>query len=250
MNVQGIQELTPPLSSPIVDPRVAIQELSQDAKANQAWAVQDSDGLAIAEDDDTPTSILDHVSSASYEVLGQIWSQNGDTKDVSEPASCFAFDHDDVGINTLFETPDHLAEEIGSPPVHAACVEGDEEYTPKQFMAERKTPEGLQFLVQWDDYPQEKDWTWETEAAMMESTPHMVAAWAAKSGVEIEEENPITVDYIVEKILGRRKFKGVLHYLVKWKGFEKVKDRTWEPCERLRVDVPLIVEAFEEKRKK
>jgi hypothetical protein len=38
--------------------------------------------------------------------------------------------------------------------------------------------------------------------------------------------------------------------LVKWKGFKKVKDRTWEPCERLRVDVPLIVEAFEEKRKK
>jgi hypothetical protein len=85
---------------------------------------------------------------------------------------------------------------------------------------------------------------------MMESAPDMVAAWVAKSGVEVEEETPITVDYIVEKILGWRKFKGVLHYLVKWKGFKKVKDRTWEPCERLRVDVPLIVEAFEEKRKK
>ena len=251
MNVQGIQELTPPLSSPLVDPRVAFQDLSRDANANQAWAVQDSDGLAIAEDDETPTSNLDHVSSASYEVLGQIWSQHGDTKDVPEPDSCFAFDNGHVGIDTpLFETPDHLVEEIGSPPVHAACVEGDEEYTPKQFMAERKTSEGQHFLVQWEDYPQEKDWTWETEAAMMESAPDMVAAWVAKSGVEVEEETPITVDYIVEKILGRRKFKGVLHYLVKWKGFKKVKDRTWEPCERLRVDVPLIVEAFEEKRKK
>jgi hypothetical protein len=250
MNVQGIRELTPPLSSPLVDPRVAFQDLSRDASANQAWAVQDSDGLAIAEDDGYPTSNLDHVSSASYEVLGQIWSQHGDTKDVPEPESCFAFDNGHIGIDTpLFETPHHLVEEIGRPPVDDACVE-DEVYTPKQFMAERETSEGLQFLVQWEDSPQEKDWTWETEAAMMESAPDMVAAWAAKSGAEIEDENTITVDYIVEKILGRRKFKGVLHYLVKWKGFEKVKDRTWEPCERLRVDVPLIVEAFEEKRKK
>ncbi|PMD24277.1 hypothetical protein NA56DRAFT_746430 [Hyaloscypha hepaticicola] len=249
MNVEEIQELTPSLSSPFVDPRVAFQGISQDANANQGRPAQDSDGLAIAEDDDIPTSNLDHVSPASYEVLGHIWSQNDDTKGFPEPDR-FAFYNDHVGIDkSFFEMPDHLAEEIGSQPIDAPCVE-DEEYTPKQFMAERKTPEGLQFLVQWEDYPQEKDWTWETEAAMTESAPDMVAAWAVKSGVEIEEEKPITVDYIVEKIMGRRKFKGVLHYLVKWKGFEKVKDRTWEPCGRLRVDVPLIVEAFEEKRKK
>ncbi len=250
MKFQEIQELTPPLSSPFVDPRVAFQCLSEDANANQGRCAQSSDGLSIAEDDDIPTPNLDHVSSASYEVLGDIWSQNGDTKDFPEPDSCFAFENDHVEIDSsFFEMPDHFAEETGSQPVDAPCVE-DEEYTPKQLMAERKTPAGLKFLVQWEDYPQEKDWTWETETEMMESAPDMVAAWAAKSGVDIEEENPITVDYIIEKILGRRKFKGVPHYLVKWKGFEKVKDRTWEPCERLRVDVPLIVEAFEEKRKK
>jgi hypothetical protein len=55
----------------------------------------------------------------------------------------------------------------------------------------------------------------------------MVTAWPAKSELEVEDEDPITVDYIVEKILGRRKFKGVPHYLVKWKGFDEVKDRTW-----------------------
>jgi hypothetical protein len=221
-----------------------------DANANQGRSTQDSDGLAIAEVDDILTSNLDHISSASYDVLMQISRQNDGTKDVSEPDSCFVFENDHVGTDSpVFETPDYLAEECGYPLLDAPCLE-DEEYTPKQFMAQRKTSEGLQFLVQWEDYPQEKDWTWETEAAMIESTPDMVAAWVAKSEAEIEEENPITVDYIVEKILGRRKFKGVLHYLVKWKGFEKVKDRTWEPCERLRVDVPLIVEEFEEKRKK
>jgi hypothetical protein len=149
-------------------------------------------------------------------------------------------DNHNPGAETVFEMPDLL--DVPSL--------DDEEYTPKQFMAERKTSEGLQFLVQWRDYLEEKDWTWETEAAMIESAPDMVTAWLAKSELEVEDEDPITVDYIVEKILGRRKFKGVPHYLVKWKGFEEVKDRTWEPCERLSIDVPLLVEAFEEKKRK
>jgi hypothetical protein len=33
-------------------------------------------------------------------------------------------------------------------------------------------------------------------------------------------------------------------------GVEEVKDRTWEPCERLSIDVPLFVEAFEEKKRR
>ena len=41
------------------------------------------------------------------------------------------------------------------------------QYTPKQFMVERKTSAGLEFLVQWEDYPEEKDCTWEMEAAML-----------------------------------------------------------------------------------
>lgn len=129
-----------------------------------------------------------------------------------------------------------------------AVDDEDEEYTPKQFMADRKTCEGLQLLVQWADYPEEQDWTWEPESAMMDCAPDIVAAWKVQSEVALGKEDLVTVDYIVEKILGRRKFKGVPHYLVKWKGFEETKDRTWEPCERLRIDVPLIVEEFEEKK--
>jgi hypothetical protein len=150
----------------------------------------------------------------------------------------------------IFEGPDVLASELESPQSNAPASEGEEmEYTPKQFMAERKAAQGLQYLIQWEDYPDEKDWTWETESAMMETVPNMVMSWAARSDVEAEEERPITMEYIVERILGRRKFKGVPHYLVKWKGYEAVKDRTWEPCDRLRIDVPLIVDAFEEKKK-
>jgi len=78
---------------------------------------------------------------------------------------------------------------------------------------------------------------------MIETAPDMAMVWLTKN--EAEEETLITVDYIVERILGREKFKGVPHYLVKWKGYEAVKDRTWESCERLRIDVPLIVKAFE-----
>lgn len=75
-------------------------------------------------------------------------------------------------------------------------------------------------------------------------------AWRAKDEEAFGGETPITGDYIVERVLGKWKFKGVPHYLVKWKGYEEVKDRTWEPCERLMVDVPLLVEAFRNKKRK
>jgi hypothetical protein len=83
---------------------------------------------------------------------------------------------------------------------------------------------------------------------MVETAPDMVMAWITKH--EVEEDNSITVDYIIEKTLLRRKFKGAPHFLVKWKEYKTVKDRTWEQCERLRIDMPLIVKAFEEKKKK
>ncbi|KAJ5038413.1 uncharacterized protein L3040_007276 [Drepanopeziza brunnea f. sp. 'multigermtubi'] len=59
-----------------------------------------------------------------------------------------------------------------------------------------------------------------------------------------EEEEKYTVD----KILGKRKFKGRDHYLVKWKGYAEVRDRTWEPCDRLGDDVPDVVREYEGRR--
>ena len=244
-SVEGpeIQETTLP-HSPFVDPRAIFEDLFGDPNDNAK--ARDSDNPQIPEEDDVLSLSPEKTGAASKEVVLGPLSGGYGFENVVEPGSCFGVsnerdnDNHNPGAETLFEMPDLL--DVPSL--------DDEEYTPKQFMAERKTSEGLQFLVQWRDYPEEKDWTWEMETAMIESAPDMVTAWLAKSEREVEDEDPITVDYIVEKILGRRKFKGVPHYLVKWKGFEEVKDRTWEPCERLSIDVPLIVEAFEEKKRK
>jgi hypothetical protein len=56
--------------------------------------------------------------------------------------------------------------------------------------------------------------------------------------------------YEVETILGKRKIKGEWHYLVKWKGFSKDEAESLEPCEKLAVDVPELVEAFENRKLK
>jgi hypothetical protein len=124
----------------------------------------------------------------------------------------------------------------------------EEEYQPEKIIAERKTEEGTtQFLIQWVGYPEEKDWTWEDEMTLLDLP--IITIWKEAQGKEKEKE-AANVEYIVEKILGKRKFKGTPHYLVAWKGFPEVEDRTWEPCERLGVDVPHLVDAFEMKRRK
>ncbi|KAI9050179.1 hypothetical protein LZ554_006320 [Drepanopeziza brunnea f. sp. 'monogermtubi'] len=65
---------------------------------------------------------------------------------------------------------------------------------------------------------------------------------------EEEEEEEEEKKHIVDKILGKRKFKGRHHYLVKWKGYAEVRDRTWEPCHRLGDDVPDVVREYEGRR--
>lgn len=104
----------------------------------------------------------------------------------------------------------------------------------------------VEFLVQWKNYPEEKDWTWELESDFSQSAPKMVSAWQAKKNKQSKEEEKVIKD-VVEKILAKRKQSGVPHYLVKWEGYDNIEDRTWEPCDRLQVDVPQIVEAYENK---
>ena len=42
-----------------------------------------------------------------------------------------------------------------------------EDFIPEQLMAQRKADDGVEFLVRWEVYPNEKDWTWEPESAML-----------------------------------------------------------------------------------
>ncbi|CZT50477.1 uncharacterized protein RSE6_11472 [Rhynchosporium secalis] len=119
---------------------------------------------------------------------------------------------------------------------------------PARIRAERKAAYQVQLLVQWKNYPEEKDWTWELESELKQSTPHIVNAWKTKRGSQTTDSEGM-IEHTVEKILSKKMYKGVVHYLVKWEGYEKVEDRTWEPCDRLKIDIPEIVEEYESKGK-
>jgi hypothetical protein len=149
----------------------------------------------------------------------------------------------------ISEVPKQLTSELeDAQPVISTLEDSstEEEYEPERIVAERKTEEGvIEILVQWLGWPEEKDWTWEVGKTLEQSVPDLVASWREN---KVQKEEQVNVEYIVEKILGKRKFKGVPHYLVAWKGFPLVEDRTWEPCQRLGVDVPHLVDAFEMKK--
>lgn len=52
--------------------------------------------------------------------------------------------------------------------------------------------------------------------------------------------------FIIEKIIDKKKIKGLIHFLVKWKG-EDEKFNTWEPRKVLIEDVPEMLKEFEAK---
>jgi hypothetical protein len=119
------------------------------------------------------------------------------------------------------------------------------EYVPKRFVAQRETPDGPEILVEWEDWPDEKDFTWEPVSNLQEDAPEMMKAWKAS-----RKRKKILKVYEVETILGKRKIKGEWNYLVKWKGFSKDEAQSLEPCEKLAIDVPELVEAFENRKSK
>jgi hypothetical protein len=123
--------------------------------------------------------------------------------------------------------------------------QGTTEYVPKRFVAQRETPDGPEILVEWEDWPDEKDYTWEPVSNLQEDAPEMMKAWKAS-----RKPKKVIKVYEVESILGKRKIQGEWHYLVKWKGFSKEEAKSLEHCEKLAVDVPELVEAFENRRSK
>ncbi len=148
--------------------------------------------------------------------------------------------------------PKHKADRSEAEATAAAESEVEETQAsgvPVKIMAERRDPDEIQLLVKWKNYPEEKDWTWKSQSELRGTVPKLVKSWRAKKD-EKDSETEVILEDIVEKILGKRKWKGVPHYLVKWKGYEEIEDRTWEPCARLKVDVPEMVDAYESKAKK
>ena len=115
----------------------------------------------------------------------------------------------------------------------------------EKLHALRKTPEGAEILVQWEKFPAKQDWTWESESSLEEDVPDLLASWKSQQFTDVD--SPILA-HEVEEILRKKKYNKLDHYLVRWKGYEKVADRTWKPCDSLRIDVPHLVEAFESRR--
>jgi hypothetical protein len=75
--------------------------------------------------------------------------------------------------------------------------------------------------------------TEETSEEKVESVPSAKKERKKKAAAEPEE-------YEVERILEKRERSGGLEYLVKWKGWEDEKDRTWEPEANLKGSEKLI----------
>lgn len=55
--------------------------------------------------------------------------------------------------------------------------------------------------------------------------------------------------FIVHKIVGKRKYKNRIQYLIKWKGYNE-KNNTWENRKDLLIDIPDMVKEYEAKIKK
>jgi hypothetical protein len=162
-----------------------------------------------------------------------------------------------------------LAEALTSPARQSYKRERDEEqedeesheedsaslYVVEKFRARRETPQGVEILVEWEGYSNETDWTWETEASLKESGPEMVEEWqrlrvgSIDLGTDIVEKQEFEIKE-VERIIYCRNIKKVPHYLVSWKGYPEKKDQTWKRCDKLRTDVPILVDEYERQRKK
>ena len=150
---------------------------------------------------------------------------------------------------------------------------------PERIHAHRTIPHP-QYLIQWSNLPSPSSWSWASQHHITHLAPLLVASYLSflpsnqqnpdnthdtdnndytsnndntnsnnkkennEKDKNTEGENEVL--YIPDRILGKKKVKNVWCYLVKWEGFEREEDRTWEPCWRLKVDVPLLVEEFED----
>ncbi|KAK5166965.1 uncharacterized protein LTR77_007694 [Saxophila tyrrhenica] len=57
-----------------------------------------------------------------------------------------------------------------------------------------------------------------------------------------DEEDADGEEYKVERILGHKHMKGVLHYRIKWLGYDDEADQTWEPIEHLDNAMGIVAE--------
>jgi len=163
----------------------------------------------------------------------------------------------------LAEKPDDLDEE-------------EAEYEVERILDHKDVNGGVEYLVKWKNWDREEDNTWEPSTNLVGSED-IIEKYekklklekgkekkgneaAPESSKKKKQEKPIVIEesdddgdaeYEVELIVDKRIVGRVTEYKVKWKGWEKEEDRTWEPVENLEGSEKLIkkYEAAENKSK-
>lgn len=133
-------------------------------------------------------------------------------------------------------------------------------YFPEQILAQRGFATTLQYLIQWQGYPNPSQHTWEHASNMEQVAPTLVQAWqdARQSHTKQTSQGKTTArdtspvpsyneTYIVEAVMAKRSVKNTTQYLIKWLGYDDERDQTWEPSTTMRVDIPTMIEAFEQR---
>jgi len=161
-------------------------------------------------------------------------------------------------------------------------VPAPEEYEVEAILEERQKRGKKEYLVKWKGWELEKDRTWEPEASLKEGSADLLKQFRAVQSPQVSIPKPKPVpksrkksigdaadqlktqnddeiqvideregkaveeEYEVEEIMDKRMMMGKAEYLVKWKGWPKEEDRTWEPLANLAESMNLV-EDYERK---
>jgi len=101
----------------------------------------------------------------------------------------------------------------------------------------------IQYLVKWKGWD-EDDNTWEVVSNI--NSKKLIEDYNKEHPETSEEEESSEEDYEVEAIVDKRKRRGKIQYLVKWKGWDE-KDNTWEV--QSNINCKELIEEFETKVK-
>jgi len=97
-----------------------------------------------------------------------------------------------------------------------------------------KEKNGSSYLVKWKNCPESQN-SWEPKSSIpsfiLKFYEEDLKRLGKKAPIEKNVDDELSEDeFVIEKILEKRTLrKGKEEYLIKWKGFDKPKDNTWEP---------------------
>ncbi|CZR54670.1 uncharacterized protein PAC_04554 [Phialocephala subalpina] len=192
-------------------------------------------------DDEMPW-IVEEVMAESADLI----FPDGEAQFDSSQAGHMLFDSMQLDISPDEQLQEELASALPQP------QDDDGVFIPERIMAKRDDGEGLEYLIKWENYPDEKDWTWEPKDNMLQDVPDLVRSWKqSKNESHVDTKAQAgTLEHVPEKIHRKKKIKGIERYHVQWVGYPREEEWTWERCERFSVDAPMLVQAFEAGRPK